>query len=666
VWPKNLEFANLQRALNRISITWQFTSLFVMALMLMLSGTALTLTQKYQMELGDKQAQMASLVEGGQSVAEYYVAQAKSGAMTPAQAQAAALGAISAVRYGGGNYLFVLNDDGVMLAHVDKTLIGANLMALKDARGKAIVRPLVAQAMAGGLAVNQYAFPKTPGAAPQPKITVGVGVPEWGWVIATGLYVDDIQDEMIRNTLGLVEIFTPLLMVFMGLVFVMRRSIARTLTGLSDAMGRLAAGDWSAEIPAEERTDELGVMARAVQVFKDNGLEKLRLEGEAVTARAKAEAERHSVEAERRAMTERQEAMVAALAHGLERLSDGHLLYRLNVPFAEEYEKLRGDFNAALEKLQNTMQAINVSTQGVRTEAGQIMQASDDLAQRTEQQAASLEQTATALDQVTATVRKTAANATEASLAIGQAKTDAEQSGKVVRATVEAMASIEASSRQIDSISGVIDEIAFQTNLLALNAGVEAARAGDAGRGFAVVATEVRALAQRSADAAREIKGLISASGKQVETGVRLVGETGKALGHIVDQVTRISALVVDIAGSAQQQASGLNEVNGTVTQMDMVTQKNAAMVQESTAASHSLAGEAEALARLVGQFRIDDPRTTARATPPPMPPVRIPGPIKTPVKSRIPVNAPTVERRDNGAPSMPVLARRAEDWNEF
>ena len=295
-----------------------------------------------------------------------------------------------------------------------------------------------------------------------------------------------------------------------------------------------------------------------------------------------------------------------AVASGLERLAEGDLVSRLDQKFAGNYEKLRGDFNVAVEKLQDTMRSIAATTQGVHSGATEINQASDDLSRRTEQQAASLEETAAALDEITATVRRTAEGAKEARDVAGAAKDEAERSGAVVKDTVAAMASIEGSSRQISNIIGVIDEIAFQTNLLALNAGVEAARAGDAGRGFAVVATEVRALAQRSADAAKEIKALISASGKQVDSGVKLVGETGLALGRIVDQINRLSTLVTEIAGSTQEQSTGLSEVNSAVNQMDKVTQQNAAMVEQATAASHGLSSEAEALARLVGQFQIE------------------------------------------------------------
>jgi methyl-accepting chemotaxis protein len=251
------------------------------------------------------------------------------------------------------------------------------------------------------------------------------------------------------------------------------------------------------------------------------------------------------------------------------------------------------------------MRAIAQNTSGVRSGAGEITQAADDLSRRTEHQAASLEETAAALDQVTATISKTAESANGARDTAATAKADAEHSGEVVRETVAAMSGIETSSKQIGNIIGVIDEIAFQTNLLALNAGVEAARAGDAGRGFAVVATEVRSLAQRSADAAKEIKQLISTSGQQVETGVRLVGETGRALTRIAEHVAQLNGLVSDIAAAAREQAVGLAEVNTAVNQMDQVTQQNAAMVEQTTAASHGLEKEARELVQLVGQFAL-------------------------------------------------------------
>jgi methyl-accepting chemotaxis protein len=316
------------------------------------------------------------------------------------------------------------------------------------------------------------------------------------------------------------------------------------------------------------------------------------------------------------------------------------------------------------------MTAIDSNTQAVRSGAEEITQASDDLARRTEQQAASLEQTAAALDQITATVRKTAEGAKEARQVVSAAKTDAEHSGEVVKETVAAMGGIESSSKQISNIIGVIDEIAFQTNLLALNAGVEAARAGDAGRGFAVVATEVRALAQRSADAAKEIKTLISASGVQVANGVNLVGETGKALGRMLEQVEQLNHLVTDIAASAQEQSTGLQQVNTAVNQMDQVTQQNAAMVEEATAASHSLSGEASELAKLVAQFQTG---AAARAHSAPKP-VHKPAPKLASAKPRAssgthapaPVGKFTPALVPSAGKGAALAVASDEKWDEF
>ncbi len=277
------------------------------------------------------------------------------------------------------------------------------------------------------------------------------------------------------------------------------------------------------------------------------------------------ELQRHAAEAERAARAEEQARVVQGLAEGLGSLAGGNLVARIATPFPGEYEKLRTDFNDAMTTMQEAMKTIVVNAGGIRTGAGEIGQASDDLSRRTEQQAASLEETAAALDQITATVRKTAEGSKQANQVVATTRTDAEASGKVVQDTVAAMAEIEKSSKQISQIIGVIDEIAFQTNLLALNAGVEAARAGDAGRGFAVVASEVRSLAQRSSEAAKEIKGLISASSQHVETGVELVGDAGKALQGIVVKVNEISGLVSEIAASAQEQATALAEVNTAI-----------------------------------------------------------------------------------------------------
>ena len=450
------------------------------------------------------------------------------------------------------------------------------------------------------------------------------------------------------------------IVISIGLGFLLSRMIATPVVNMTTVMRKLAGGDKTVEIPGAGRKDEIGDMSAAVLAFKDAAIANDRLEGEAADQRRMTDAERARAEAERAEAARQQAAVVEALGEGLEQLSKGNLTFRLTQTFPEEYLKLQSDFNAAMSQLKDAMSTVVSNVAAIRSGAGEISQAADDLSRRTEQQAASLEETAAALDQITATVRKTASGAKQCSDVVLAARGDAEKSGEIVRDAVGAMSAIEQSSTQISQIIGVIDEIAFQTNLLALNAGVEAARAGDAGRGFAVVASEVRALAQRSADAAKEIKTLISSSGTQVGAGVSLVGQTGEALNRIVERVAEIDGLVSEISASAQEQATGLQQVNTAVNQMDQVTQQNAAMVEESTAASHSLAQEADALNQSVARFEIGGrEQRTASAPAPAHKPAGKPSPVQRTVTALKAMGA--------GGAARKLETVAAEDgWEEF
>ena len=383
------------------------------------------------------------------------------------------------------------------------------------------------------------------------------------------------------------------------------KGITAPMARLRERMASLAAGDAHAAIDGLDRKDEIGQMAEAVEVFRHNALERTRLEQEADDNRSLSEKERIEREAAKAREAADVKFAVDNLAQALSELSDGNVSYRIEKPFTAALDGVRGDFNASAAKLQGALEQVAENARSIEAGSAEIKSAADDLAKRTEQQAASVEETAAALEEITTTVKDAARRATEAGNLVARTRQGAEKSGEVVQKAVQAMEAIEKSSGEIGNIIGVIDDIAFQTNLLALNAGVEAARAGEAGKGFAVVAQEVRELAQRSANAAKEIKTLINASNEQVQNGVHLVGETGKALQTIVGEVQEINRNVNAIVESAQEQSSGLQQINTAVNTMDQDTQKNAAMVEEQTAASHGLARDAASLNALLSQFKL-------------------------------------------------------------
>ncbi|MCM2476875.1 HAMP domain-containing protein [Rhizobium sp. CG5] len=388
-------------------------------------------------------------------------------------------------------------------------------------------------------------------------------------------------------------------------LLLLQKSLVVPLVQIASSMKRLATGDTAIDIPGVGRKDEVGQMATAVEVFRQNALNNRKLEEQAALARGETEETRAS--AQRRAEQEAEQLRFATttLGEGLKRLASGDISFQLNEPFAGEYESLRQDFNASLAQLGITIGSVLETVNSMDNGTREIADGAQDLSKRTEQQAASLEETAAALDEITVNVGNSSKRTEDARSVAVRANQSAAQSAQVVSHAEEAMGRIEESSQQISNIIGVIDEIAFQTNLLALNAGVEAARAGDAGKGFAVVAQEVRELAQRSANAAKEIKGLIQKSTTEVEGGVKLVRETGVALQTIGDYITQINKHMDSIAVAAKEQSVGLAEVNTAVNQMDQTTQQNAAMVEQSTAASASLAMEAAKLRDLVSQFKL-------------------------------------------------------------
>lgn len=411
--------------------------------------------------------------------------------------------------------------------------------------------------------------------------------------------------------------------------------LSRPIKKVTHAIKEVADGNFQAEVPFAGRKDEIGEMAAAVAVFKENGLAIQRMNAQEAAMRAKSDDLQSSMS-----------VVVAAAAAGdfshrinkdyedeslnqfagnintllssvdtgvnetrrvIASLAEGDLTQTMRGQFQGAFAELQKNVNNTFVTLQTTMREVRETTEAINGNTNELRNASDDLSKRTEQQAAALEETSAALDEITAVVQNSTERAQEATVMVSEAKDNAGRSGVVVRNAVDAMGRIEQAAREISQIINVIDEIAFQTNLLALNAGVEAARAGEAGKGFAVVAQEVRELAQRSATAAKDIKALITKSGDEVQVGVKLVQATGEALSEIETRVIAINDHIHSIATAAKEQSTGLKEVNTAVNQMDQVTQQNAAMVEETSAATHKLSAEADGLVRLISRFKVSN-----------------------------------------------------------
>ncbi|ACM37670.1 MULTISPECIES: methyl-accepting chemotaxis protein [Rhizobium/Agrobacterium group] len=478
-------------------------------------------------------------------------------------------------------------------------------------------------------------------------------------------------------------------------IYIGVKQLSRPIVQLTAAIKRVANGDFETDVPGATRKDEIGDMALAVETFKRNGQDVARMNAQEAALRAKSDDLQSSMSVvvaaaadgdfSKRIGTHYDDAnldrfannineLIASVERGvtetrrvIANLASGDLSQEMQGQFRGAFGELQANVNTTFERLRDTISSIRHKTDAISGSTGQLSNATNELSMRTEKQAAALEETSAALDEITVVVRGSSERAQEASRIVTEATENAAQSAVVVREAVDAMGRIENASKEISTIINVIDEISFQTNLLALNAGVEAARAGEAGKGFAVVAQEVRELAQRSANAAKDIKALITKSGHEVEGGVKLVQKTGEALAKIESRVLTINDHIHSIANAAKEQATGLHEINAAINQMDQVTQQNAAMVEETSASTHSLSDEAQSLVGLLSHFKISGQQ--GQVTPAPR--RSAPQPVSANLTARSPAPSPSPARERVKAVAKAfgggaAAAQSRDQWEEF
>jgi methyl-accepting chemotaxis protein/methyl-accepting chemotaxis protein-1 (serine sensor receptor) len=506
---------------------------------------------------------------------------------------------LSEVKPFGVGYVSLISESGVVVSHPTDGSPGKNAadigLVIPDtnslAQNSRVLKTGINDAVLGEDTLRLYQ-------------TLEIALTESAWVLAISApesiaFAAERNAMMVQLGILIVALFGAVLVAWLA-----GNNISKPILNMTSSMRKLADGELAVTIPALGQTNEIGNMADALQVFKNAAMEKIQLEKDASDERQQTEEERANNERQKDAETQKVQIAVNEIGRGLQQLADGDLSANIGNNFAPELDGLRVSFNESVYKIRSTLSQILDGAKSIDNNSQEMGNAADELSRRTEKQAASLEETSAALEEITSTVQETSTRATEAAEVANQAKHDTDKSGTVVRNAVIAMEGIEKASSEINNIINVIDEIAFQTNLLALNAGVEAARAGDAGKGFAVVAQEVRELAQRAAGAAKEIKDLISKSGDEVAKGVDLVKATGESLNQISEHVTNINGKIGTIATAATEQLTGVKEVNTAVSQMDMVTQQNAAMVEESTAVTHRMTEDVITLNKMLSEFK--------------------------------------------------------------
>ncbi|MGB8287836.1 MAG: methyl-accepting chemotaxis protein, partial [Rhizobium ruizarguesonis] len=485
--------------MRNVKISTRLYCLVAFALAVLAATMVFFLNYSYSELEAERKAGLAQMDATALGIFDKYYKMEQAGTMTREQAQAAAKDVIGAMRYGADGYFWINDMHPTMVMHpIKPQLNGTDISQMKDPTGKFLFVEFVNKVKKDGKGFVDYLWPKPGADQPVLKYSYVAGFEPWGWIVGTGVYADDLAALYRQNAMWAALLCLLGAAATIAIAYAIVRSVTAPIARLKAAMNAIAAEEASVEISGSDRRDEIGQMAKALLVLRDSVDERSALRGREDERQRQIEEERRGNEASLRSVSERQTQAMQALGVGLEKLAGGDLTVAIG-DIGEDYAKLRGDFNAAVDALNGVIHAIAESSHVVNESASDISEATGNLSKRTEQQAAALEETAAALDEITATVKTASERANEAREMVTETKASAGKSGEIVRNAVTAMGRIEESSNRISQIISVIDEIAFQTNLLALNAGVEAARAGEAGRGFAVVAQEVRELAQRSA-----------------------------------------------------------------------------------------------------------------------------------------------------------------------
>lgn len=634
------------------------TRLYVMgalALVMMTLGTLFSVVNTQNRLVEERKNMLIALVDSATSIAQEYESREIAGEMTREAAQQAALVAIGAIRYAGTEYFWINDMEPVMIMHpLRPERVGQNVGDMVDANGKPTYANFARMVRENGAGFVDYDQLKPGFDDPQPKISYVKGT-SWGWVVGTGVYIDDLSAMFWNNATMLGLALLGGVAVMGGAAFLITRSITRPINALTRAMGELAQGHHDVDVPGTKAKDEVGDMARAVLVFQQAAIDKIGMEAEAEQSRKQREADRLATEKERAAslVEKEHEAQadafaVESIANGLSALASGDLSYRITVDLPAKTQRLKTDFNATADKLADVVSQLRQTSRALKVATGEILAGTNDLSERTTRQAAAIEETSAAMDQLTITVNDNAQKAEDAFIGSETAAKLANEGGAVMVDATTAMERITTSSSKISNIIGMIDDIAFQTNLLALNASVEAARAGEAGKGFAVVAIEVRRLAQSAAEASSEVKALIEQSANEVDSGSKLVANAAQKLAAILKSVGDNSALMKDISHANREQSSAISEVGTAVRQMDEMTQHNAALVEQTNAAIEQTEAQASELDRIVDVFKVTG-STAGQAAPS--------RPTSAPVKAKAAASAYLT--RGNAA-------LKTDEWDEF